>query len=337
MISVKNVLALCAVLLILAAPAVIAQSGNTAMAIGLNRIEGRVTDDGGMPVYNAYVELYSNLGSMVNRQRTTGAGLFSFRGMGPGRYTIRIKPFGTNLLEDSRDVEINNQNSRSDTVMVDFHLRVDKRINEQDPGIKGVVFAQSVPPDAKRLYTGAIDGLGHDRAKSVSDLQESINLFPAYFEALRALGKVYIQYGEFEKGYPFLLRAINVNSRCPDCYYSLGLAFYKMKQFDAGIKAADAAVLLSPESASVHLLRGMLNMMNNDPSSAEKDLTSANTLAKGTNSEVHWQLALVYNRTKRNQEAVKELEEYLKVKRDIDDKEKESVKGLIEKIKRSKS
>jgi tetratricopeptide (TPR) repeat protein len=81
----------------------------------------------------------------------------------------------------------------------------------------------------------------------------------------------------------------------------------------------------------------MIYMRDDNYKEAEKALTSANTLAKGANAEVHWQLARVYNREARNQEAAKELEEYLKTSPDIKPDEKKNVRDLIDKMKNSKS
>ena len=306
------------------------------LAIGLNRIEGRVTNESNNGVYNAYVELYDNYGSLVNRQRTTGQGRFTFRGMQPGRYTVSVKPFGTNLQEDSKEIEINNQASRSDIVMVDFRLREDKRFRDNEPSIVGTVFAQEVPPEAKRLYKSGIDEINSKPDKALADLEEAVKLFPNYFDALTALGKAHILKGKYATGYPFLLRAIDVNKRCADCYYSLSLAFYKLNEIPAATKAINAAAILQPQNPTVRLLQGIIYLFNGDLADAEKSLLTAKSLFKVPNSEVHWQLSIVYNKQKRNKEAADELEAFLKTKPDIKESEKESVRNLISKLRNSK-
>ena len=144
-------------LTLLAGSLEVAAQRSSSLAIGLNRIEGRVVDQSNNGVYNAYVELYDNYGAMMGSQRTSEQGRFSFRGMGPGRYVVAVKPFGTNLKEDSREIEVNNQYSRSDTVIVDFRLLPDKRFESTQPSVVGTIFAQEVPADAERLYKSGID------------------------------------------------------------------------------------------------------------------------------------------------------------------------------------
>jgi tetratricopeptide (TPR) repeat protein len=312
-----------------------AQTSGNLMA-GLNRIEGRVVDPSNNGVNNAYVELYDNFGGIVARQRSTGQGRFSFRGMGPGRYTIVIKPYGTNLKEESRDVEIVNQTSRSDTIMVDIRLMADSRFQPEALGVVGTVFAQEVPQEAELLYRSGVSQIGSNRAKGIADLNASIKIFPTYFNALAAIGKAEIIAGKYKEGYPYLLRAIDVNARCSDCYYSLALAFYKLDEIAAAIKAIDAAALLRPNEPAIRLMQGMIYRVNNDYIGAEKALLRAKDLFKKPNSEVHWQLSLVYNRLKKNNEAIEELEQYLKTKTGMDRAEKENVRKLIDKLKTSK-
>lgn len=299
---------------------------------GLNRIEGRVVDQSNNGVNNAYVELYDNFGSLVARQRSTGQGRFSFRGMVQGRYTIWVKPYGTNLKEESKEVEINNQTSRSDTIMVDIRLMPDRRFQPENLGIVGTVFAQEVPIEAERLYRSGVEMVGSSRAKGMADLNAAIKIFPTYFNALAAIGKAEVIAGNNKEGYPYLIRAIDVNPRCSDCYYSMALAFYRLDELAAAIKAADAAALLMPNDPDVRLVQGMILRSNNDYAGAEKSLVMAKKLYKESNAEVHWQLSVVYNRLKKNKEAADELELYLKSKSDMSKSEKENIRKLIEKL-----
>jgi tetratricopeptide (TPR) repeat protein len=324
-----------ALILLIVAGATEIFAQRSAMTIGLNRIEGRITDESNNGIDNVYVELYDNYGSLVNRQRSSGQGRFSFRGMQPGRYVLEVKPFGTNFAEDSKEIEINNQSSRSDTVVADFRLHPDKRFENTELGVVGTVFAQEVPAEARRLYNSGVEGIQSRPDKALAELEGAVKLFPQYFDALAALGKAHILKGRYETGYPFLLRAIDVNSKCFDCYYSLSLAFYKLEQLRAATMAIEATVVLEPKSPAARLLQGMIYRLDNKLAAAEKALLLAKSLYKVPNSEVHWQLSVVYNRLKRNQEAADELEQYLKTKSDITAAEKENVRDLIVKLRKS--
>lgn len=327
---------------LIAAVAVVVMAGSNYVAqtyggpqFGTNRIEGRVMDETNNGVNNVYVELYDYYGTLINRQRSTGQGRFSFAGMREGRYTVSVKPYGTNLMEDSQEVVIDNSAARSITVPVDFRLRQDKRFAATDIGIVGTVFAQEVPEDARKLYRSGIDEMGSQPDKGRADLEAAIKIFPTYFDALAALGKANILKGRFAEGYPFLLRAIDVNKRCSDCYYSLAIAFYKLDEGAAAVKAIDAAAILQPKSGTVRLLQGMIARQNNDFVGAEKALLLAKEFFSPPNAEVHWQLSLVFNRLKKNGLAADELEQYLKTKHDMKQAEKDSVRELITKLRKT--
>ena len=124
-----------------------------------------------------------------------------------------------------------------------------------------------------------------------------------------------------------------------------------LNQVEAGVKAAKAAVTLMPNSGDAQLLLGVLFIKSNillekKKNSAEaeaekalllaeKALLSAKKLYKNPNPEVHYQLARLYTRTKRNKEAADELATYLKVKPDLSSKEKKFTLDLIDKLRKT--
>lgn len=299
-----------------------------------NQIEGRVLTEQNVPVNNAYVELYNDVDFLINRTRSSSQGRFSFRGLRAGVYIIRVKPYGTNLQEATVRTEIRDFGTIPDFVYEDIRLEVDKRFTQQTETIIGTIYAQEIPDEAKRLFVSGAKKLDSQDEKGLAEIESAIKIFPEYFDALNKLGREYIVQGKYEQGYPFLLRAIDVNPRCPECFYSLGVAFYKLDQLEAGVKAAKAAVSLMPNSGDAQLLLGIVLRVSNNLAESEKALIAAKELYKNPNPEVHWQLALIYNRTERNKEAADELEKYLKVKSDINSKEKKSTLELIDKLRK---
>jgi tetratricopeptide (TPR) repeat protein len=331
--KLKISLLLCSVLFTF--HSIFAQGGNNRVIS--NSIEGTVFDENRQPVFNAFVELYNNLGVMIGNLRTTSAGRFSFRRLGPGRYSVTVKPLMTNLLEETQVVEINNQFGLSETAFVDFRLGLDRRFLPSTPTVTGAVFVQDVPENAKRLFRSGIEKLESDHVRAIQDLEQAVAVFPEYFDCLAALGKTHILDGNYEKGYPYLLKAIDVNQKCADCYYSLGLAFFKLDQIPAAVTAIDAAAFLHPQGFSVRLLQGIILLAAKDVKGAETALLAAKSLSKNPNPDVHYNLGLVYNKQGRNQEAADQLELYLKADKKIPDLKKEETKELIRKLRKSKN
>src|SRR5678809_379594 len=97
----------------------------------INRIEGVVYDPNRNPVENVYVELLNDTDSVISRTRTNAVGRFSFVGMPPGRFIVKVLPLRTNFLEQAQEVQITNgTRTRNDTAYIDIYLRYDKRRGE---------------------------------------------------------------------------------------------------------------------------------------------------------------------------------------------------------------
>ncbi len=289
------------------------------------------------PVEDAYVELLDNFNSMISRTKTNSSGRFNFVGMPAGRFIIKVLPVGTNMLEHSQEVEVVNATRASnDTVYVDIYLRYDKRssggTNETS---REVIFVQEIPSAAKKLYQEGVAEFGKNSVKGLAKLEEALRIFPEYFDALNWLGKTYNSQKNYEKAYPYLIRAIDVNPRNYSTYYSLGYAFYQLKQYPAALEAARATIVLASDSMEGQLLHGTLLRITGTYPDAEKALLKANSIAKKMNGEVHWQLALLYNRLDRNQEAIDQLETILKLTPNSPDKNK--IQEMIAKLKTSAS
>lgn len=304
-------------------------------AVFINRIEGVVYDPNRNPVENVYVELLNDVDSVISRTRTNAIGRFSFTGMPSGRFIVKVLPLGTNFLEQTQECQLVNATKTSnDTAYIDIYLRYDKRsIGGTNETSREVVFVQEVPAEAKKLYQDGVSDIGKNPEKGLAKLEEALRIFPQYFDALNWLGKAYISQKKYEQAYPYLLKAIDINPRSYSTYYSLGFAFYQLKQYPAALEAARATTVLVPDSMDAQLLHGTLLRITGNYSDSEKALLKANALAKKMNGEVHWQLSLLYNRLDRKQETIDELEIYLKLTPDTPDRSK--LQEMIAKLKSS--
>jgi tetratricopeptide (TPR) repeat protein len=301
--------------------------------LALNRIEGVVYDPERVPVNELRVELQDELGSLLQSTRTSAGGRFSFQGISQGRFIVKIIPIGKNFLEETKEVEIVNPTRfSSDTAYVEIVLRYDKRSSEILPDRPAeAIFVQDIPQDAKKLYETGVNKLKKSQDGGLSDLEGAIKLFPNYFDALSSLGREYNSRKDYTKAYPYLIRAIDINPRSINSFYGLAYAFLQLNQMPAALEAARAVIVLAPAYSDAQLLYGTLLRQSGSYKDAETALLKAKSLAKRPNPEIHWQLALLYNRLKRNKEAASELETYLKMNPDSPDKKK--IQDLIAKLK----
>ena len=309
---------------------------NFAQSQSRNSISGFVYDAiNRNPVADVYVELMNDLSITLKRAKTDGGGRFFFGGLSSGTFKVRVAPYGTNYLEEVQDATITNfrigNSVTSDTVYLDFYLRLDKRkinVNQLNPA--AVIFVQEVPSSAKKLYEKAVSQFENKKETEIGfeNLKKAIEIFPNYFDALNRLGVEYVNHNKFIESLPYLTKAIEVNPRSFLSFYALGIAFYNLKQWKEASEAFRETVNINSQSALAHLKYGMILRIIGNYKDAETMLLKAKELAKESPiADIHWQLALLYNKIERYKEAADELETFLKIQ--PDSRDSKQIKDLI--------
>jgi tetratricopeptide (TPR) repeat protein len=301
-----------------------------------NSINGHVYDaQNRMPVGNLYVELQDQIGITLARGRVDSTGRFFFGGLPSGTFNVKIITFGTNYEETVQSVSLTSLPTgrgrfSSDMAYVDVYLKLDPRlVNREKLGAPTVVFAQDVPDEARKLYKKGASQLDDKKDEGLESLKKAIEIFPNYYDALDRLGSELVLRKQYNEAAPFLIRAIDVNKRSYSSYYALGLASYNLKNLPAAIEALQAATVINPQSVNAQIFYGMVLRIDGSYEKAEKALLQAKNLAKAAPvAEIHWQLALLYEKTARYKEAADELEHYLKINPKAPNAEQ--VKKLIE-------
>jgi predicted Zn-dependent protease len=299
-----------------------------------NRIEGIVWDPNRRPVSDIYVELQNENYSTVSRTRTDATGRFFFNGYPTGHYTVKVLTSGTNYLEYTVSFDlVNVVKGGSDTVYLDdIYLKIDKRkVPTGIAGMSGAVFLQDVPEEARRLYKKGLRDL-NDGDKGFNEIEQALKVFPAYYDALNTLGCEYVARKEYQKSLEYLIRSIDVNQRSFSSFYALAYACYQLNHRPEALEAARGATIIQPNSVNALLLYGTLLRLDGAYEKSEKLLLEAKKLSNDTIPEVHWQLALLYNKLGRNKESADELELYLKVLPDAPNKKE--IQDLIAKLRK---
>jgi len=312
-----------------------AGSANSVSNIVVNSIEGVVWDPYRRPVSDLYVELQNENYSSLRRVRTGGNGRFSFTGLLTGRYNIKVLTSGTNYQEVTEAVEIVNVIQRaSDTAFLDIYLKFDKRKAKSGvTELTGAVFVQNVPAEARKLYKQGVSDINEKGDRGFLEVEQALKIFPDYYDALNTLGTEYVARKEYQKALPYLIRSIDINRRSFSSFYALAYACYQLNHRPEALEAARAATILQGNSLNAQLLYGTLLRLDRSFEKAEKALSEAKKLSKASPvAEVHWQLALLYNRLGRNKEAAQELETYLSIQPEARDRKQ--IQELITKLRK---
>lgn len=282
-----------------------------------NRISGFVFDEARRPVAQMYVELLDEGYSSIARTRTGGTGLFNFPNLTSGQYTVRVLTGGTNFQQQSIVVTFSNiPGARIGSEQVDFYLRTDPKIKQSPAGAPGVVFAQEVPANAKRLYEGGVADLENKKEDGLVRIKESIEAFPTYFDALDRLGNEYLNRGYFQAAFVLFTKAVDVNPKSFSSNFGLGLATFRLKQPEMAVKSLTKAAEIDSSSINAQLYLGIALHAVKKYDQALTALQKANDLSGGRAGEVQFQLARVYKDQGKFAKAADALELYLKYKPD---------------------
>lgn len=306
---------------------------------GRSTMIARIFGPSRVPVSDIYVELQNDTYSTVGRAKTDGSGRVTFGGLADGTYKLRVLPYGTDYMEQTLDVTISSISQIVGTggsnEQVDVYLKVRNNISSSPfAAPPGVIFAQAVPDEAKKLYEKGVGELREKREKEGFDsLRKAIEIFPSYYAALERLGTEYVVRGtptHYEAARVLLMKAVEVNPRGFPSTFGLGLAQYKLNLLNEAIDNLRRATTLHTKSVNAYLMLGMALKQAKKIEEAEAAFKHANEAGKGQGSEVHWQLARLYSEQNRYQEAADSLELYLKYNPDKRDAEK--VKQTIQQL-----
>ena len=320
----------------------VVMSGTTAATVsqGRNSISGVVFGDSRTPVSDTYVQLLDELGSTIAQTRTNGAGRYAFNGLSNGRFKIKVFPVGTDYMEQIQEVFLSPVSavpgSGADNQQVDFYLRL-RDANRGPFSVPGMIFAQEVPDEAKKLYELGISQLRQkNETAGFENLKKALVVFPNYFLALDRLGTEYAARGRtnpnyFEAARILLTKALEVNPRSFSSMFGLGFTQYHQGMVNEAVVNLERAITVYNDSPNAYLWVGIAQKRVGKLVQAEASLKRANELSKGKEADVHWQLGGLYNDQKRYAEAAAELELFLKNKPDARDAEK--IKQLIAQLK----
>jgi len=297
-----------------------------------NAISGHVSDSQRSPVPNVRVELLNEVDSVIQTVKTDGSGLFIFRKLSDGSFQVRVQTSGTNYVSQTKRVELTRPHGFGSAFEeIEFVLGTNRGA-ATTTGKPGVIFAQDVPDQARKLYQKASELIERPdkRSEAFAILKSALEIYPQYFDALEMLGTEEVKERQYEPAIPVLTKALEINSRAYNSSFALGVAQYNLKQLQPAIESFTRAVLLNDRSINANLWLGIALRQTSKLDEAEASLKKADQLADSKLPDAHWQLALLFNQLKRYKEAADELELFLKVQPDARDAE--LIRKLIKKL-----
>ena len=296
-------------------------------------IIGTVRDNTGRPVNGLRISLMDENQQPIRTELTNTSGQFQFRGVSRGRIFLRVEPIGqpyepTTVSEDLESIRVRGVGSEPWPIDIVVKRKRDAPVN---PEPAGVVFAQTVPDAARSEYASAVSSLKDKWEQAIEALKRAIVIFPDYYQALELLGTEYVKRNQFEPAVPVLTHAIEVNNAAPKSLYALGVAHLNLNRPGEAIEWLRKASDLEPSNANTFMMLGIAYGNNKELEASEAALKKAYQLGGEHAADAHLYLAGLYNKQERYDQAVRELELYLKESKNL--KDTTQIKAMIDKLK----
>ena len=305
------------------------------VAQGFFAIYGTVRDENGRSLSSVRVSITDENYQPLRTVISDGSGHFQLRGLRAGSYYLRVEATGQPYEEYSQHIELYSMTRRNSTTedptLVDVVLTRKKPRTDRG-NVSGVVFAQNVPPEAKREYDRAAAYLRNQDFRATFDsLNKAIGIFPDYFDALELLGTQYVKLRQFEAALPILTRALAINNKSGSAMYALGVAHLNLNRLDESINVLESASANDGNNPNVYMMLGLAYGQRRSWDQAEGAFKKAYLLGKANAADAHLYLAGIYDKRGRYSEARRELELYLKEAKGL--KDRSQIREMIDQLK----
>jgi Flp pilus assembly protein TadD len=246
---------------------------------------------------------------------TDDNGVFSFRRLGPGNYSVVIdaeKEFETvneqvNIVQAFRSAS-----STENVIMVPIRLKP-KAGTSFKPEVMNAELA-NVPRTAVQLYNQALElGQAGKSRDAIEKLKQAIAEYPNFMLAFNESGVQYLRLNELSKADEALRNALKISPDSSMPLLNHGIVQTLMGKFEPAIAELQRVLKQKEQSANSHLYLGQALANIGRFSDAEVHLTRAVALGGEDVKDAHRFLGAIYLQRGERERAVGEFETYLKL------------------------
>ena len=322
-------------------PRRLGSSRGLASGDGIHIVQGRVHFPSGQTTagQTIKVNLESNTVTGGFSTVTDQDGVFRFRGLQPGRYTVVVDA-GKEYEIARESISIDREASpggRSINVTIQLRPRVDA----SNPAFAGV------PKNALDFYQKGAAAAQKSNPKTAAEFfSQAVSAYPDFPIALRELGVQYLKLGQMDKAAETFEALLKLKPGDALAQLDLGIALYNMSTTLLGEKKLEesqqkltgaeehlrAAINLKIPGPNAHYYLGLALIRSKRYDEAQKELELAISNGGENLALAHRFLGGLYQSAHRNKEAADELEKYLQL--DPKAKDADIIKGIIEKLRK---
>lgn len=291
---------------ILASPVTSVFAQNSFNFRGESNVNGTVRNFSNAAIRGVRVELREfATGRTVATATTFANGSFEFRHVAAGRYELVAF---SGLSEARQDVDLTDIDSS-------VTLRINDAGNTTVSGSEATVSVSDlkVPDKAKDALQKAEDAFSKSKTDRALELvQKALRVFPRYARALTLRGLLNMQRNDFRSAQADLENAVQVDPQDGMGLIALGSVYNSNMMFDKALAVLNRGVTLSPSSWQAYFELSKAQNGKGEYELALRNATKAMALCPKDWSLLHLARAEALLGLKNYNEAVNELEEYLR-------------------------
>ena len=283
---------------------------------GRDTIYGKVTGPDGRPV-EIEVRLQEVTRTVVNSAYSDSNGEFAFQGVADGVYYVTVESDLYQPAEVQTHVEF--------SVSPQVHILVplisrSPRTSQPQQGFGNsphVVSLQELlakfPKKAVKAYEKGNKQLQNgDREGAIRSYQRALALAPGMYPALNNLGNAHLQGREMGQAEAAFRQALALDPGDPEPYINLGHLFFETRRYPEAEDHLRKGLNLNPNSPLGLFFLGATCIRLGNWSAAEANLQKALAQNDPAVAVAHLELATLYLKTRRRENARRELEAFLK-------------------------
>lgn len=251
--------------------------------------------------------------------QTDADGAFRFNQLEAGPYTITVEG-GAEFENAVENVSIEREASNGGRIVsVPIYLKL-----KPD---------SSIPAPAVDAYHKAQQSArSGNNKKAIEQLNAALAIEPKFTLALSELGSLYLKAGDTSKAAETYTKLVDLAPADISGQLNLGIALFNQKKIPDAETHLREALKLNDKLPTAHYYLGLVLVNEKQYGDAEKELEAAVANGGDNIAMAHKILGGLYMSSKKNEEAVAELEKYLKLDPKAADAER--IKATIEDLKK---